>query len=150
MDGKRRFWPLGSGTNDGGSFWQGRGRLVFVGAAAAFYFGVAPHWPTEQHLRLELGDNARTTTEVVVRCRTPDAAEAGDARQVTFHYAKGQAPRIVSYEPRLVSGDYVVEIEITFDDSHDPPDSHMAMTRRRLKLDGNATTTIDLSGERGS
>lgn len=110
-----------------------RGRLVFVGIGAAVYVWLGPRWPTEQHLRIALGDAGERVEEVTVRCA---AAETGAdwAREVTFRYAKGQAPRIVSYEPRLKSGEYLVEIEIRTDDDR------VLTTDRRVRLEGGATS----------
>jgi len=114
-----------------------------VAAGAAFYFLIAPRWPTDQHLRLVLGDQAPKIAEVRVRCGNGGGDGGGDwAREVTFRYAKGQAPRILSYEPRLKSGEYLVEIEVKTDDER------VVTTDRRVSLEGSSTS-IDLSGEAG-
>jgi hypothetical protein len=119
--------------------------LVFVGLGALIYFSLAAKWPTEQRLHLALGDRALRVVEVRVRCggTTADGNRAkGDdwAAEVMFHYAKGQAPRIVSYEPRLANGEYLVEIEVTTDEGR------VLTTDRRVRLLGG-TTSIDLSTE---
>jgi hypothetical protein len=65
-----------------------------------------------------LGDASPRVEEVTLRFAKSDSSSADDwLREVTFRYAKGGAPRIVSYEPRLASGDYLVEIEIHSDDT---------------------------------
>jgi hypothetical protein len=119
--------------------------MLFIGAGAAFYFGLGPRWPTDQHLRVSLGNDAPRVTEVTVRCALDDVRPGdGDpdwVREVTFRYAKGQAPRILSYEPRLASGDYLVEIEEKTDEAG------AFTTDRHAHLSGG-TTTFDLS--RGS
>jgi hypothetical protein len=109
--------------------------LLFVAVGAAFYFTLAPHWPADQHVRLVLGERAPRALEVTLRC----AAGSGDdwLREVTFRYAKGSAPRIVSYEPRLVRGDYLVEVEIHNDDGR------VVIFDRHVTLAGG-TTSIDL------
>jgi hypothetical protein len=111
--------------------------LVFVGAGAAVYFSLSPKCPTEQSLRLMLGEQAPHVEEVRVRC-----GEGSDwAREVTFYYAKGQAPRIVSYEPRLANGEYLVEIDVKTDDAR------VQTADRRVRLEGGSTS-IDLSRPR--
>jgi hypothetical protein len=135
-----QIWPLAKETTKPRFFWGGRIRLLFLGAGLLAYFLFAPAWPTEQHLRIKLGDGRDVIEEVRVRC----ASGAGDsnadwAREVTFRYAKGQAPRIVGYEPRLASGDYLVEIEQT------TSDGHVRTTDRRVRLEGGTTTSIDVS-----
>jgi hypothetical protein len=120
MEGPRRLLPL-----------------VFLGVGATVYFSLLPKWPMEQRLRIALGDQAPRVEEVRVRC-----GEGSDwAREVTFHYAKGQAPRIVAYEPRLANGDYLVEIEVKTDDAR------VLTTDRHLRLEGGSTS-IDLSRPR--
>jgi hypothetical protein len=118
--------------------WRRRGRIAFLGLGIALYFLLAPKAPNDQRLRLRLGDTAPGVSEVRVRSRSAGSADGDWEREVTFHYAKGQAPRIVSYEPRLANGDYLVEIELKTDDSP------ALVTDRRVKLEGNSTT-IDLS-----
>jgi hypothetical protein len=111
--------------------------ILFLGAGAAVYFSVSPKWPSEQNLRIALGDQAPRVEEVRVRC-----GEGSDwAREVTFHYAKGHAPRMVSYEPRLANGEYLVEIEVRTDDAR------VWTEDRRVRLEGGSTS-IDLSRQR--
>jgi hypothetical protein len=124
---------------------MGRVRLLFLCAGVLAYLALAPRWPSEQRLRIRLGEGREAVTELRVRCAnagTREADAASDwAREVTFHYAKGQAPRIVSYEPRLTSGDYVVEIEQT------TIDGRVRTEDRRVRLEGGSTTSIDVSGD---
>ena len=58
-------------------------------------------------------------------------------REASFRYAPGQAPRIVTHEPRLPDGDYTVEIDIA-------ASNERATLRRRVTL-GGGSTSIDLS-----
>ena len=116
--------------------------MLLIGAGAAVYFSLASRWPADQHLRIVLGDSAPRVDEIRVRCgpRGGASREDGDwAREVTFRYGKGAAPRIVSYEPRLVPGDYLVEIEVKTDDAR------VLTTDHNIQLAGG-TTSIDLSG----
>jgi hypothetical protein len=62
------------------------------------------------------------------------------AREATFRFPDGNAPRIVTHEPRLADGDYVVEIDILSRFA-----SHSTTFERRVTFQGN-TTSIDLSG----
>jgi hypothetical protein len=118
---------------------QGRLPLLLVAAGAAVVFALAPRWPTDQELRFRLGDQASRVEEVRVRCGLVEGGGAGDwAREVTFHYANGHAPRIVSYEPRLANGEYLVEIEVKTDDAR------VLTTDRRVRLEGGSTS-IDLA-----
>ena len=111
--------------------------ILFLGAGAAVYFSLSPKWPSEQSLHIALGDQAPRVEEVRVRC-----GEGSDwAREVTFHYAKGHAPRMVSYEPRLANGEYLVEIEVRTDDAR------VRTEDRRVRLEGGSTS-IDLSRQR--
>ena len=61
-------------------------------------------------------------------------------REAAFRFPVGSAPRIVTHEPRLADGDYVVEIEI----QTAPLRNAGATLRRRITLQGG-TTSIDLS-----
>jgi hypothetical protein len=112
--------------------------LLFIAIGAAFYFTLAPHWPADQHVRIVLGERAPRVEEVTLRCATSERSSSDDwLREVTFRYAKGSAPRIVSYEPRLVRGDYLVEVEIHSDDGR------VVTLDRHVTLAGG-TTSIDL------
>ena len=111
--------------------------MLCVGVGAAVYLSLAPKWPQDQHLRVVLGDDAPRIQSVRVRCGKDGEGEW--MREVTFRYGKGAAPRIVSYEPRLVPGDYLVEIEVKTDDAR------VATTDHNIQLAGG-TTSIDLSG----
>ena len=114
--------------------------MLLIGAGAAVYFSLASRWPADQHLRVVLGDSAPSVDEVRIRCGQRGGASRGDdwAREVTFRYGKGEAPRIVSYEPRLASGPYLLEIEVETDDGH------VETTDRHIQLAGG-TTSIDLA-----
>jgi hypothetical protein len=119
------------------------GLLVLAGAMLALYLYLGPKMPKDQVIHLVLGDAAPTVTEVAVRYRptavsgvSPDAGNAEWSREVTFEYAKGAAPRVVTHQARLPDGDYLVEIEVVHD-------SARAVTTRVVRLGG--TTSIELS-----
>jgi hypothetical protein len=112
--------------------------VLFLGVGAVVYLSLAHQWPTDQHLRLVLGDVSARVEEVTLRCARSEPGSSDDwLREVTFHYAKGGAPRIVSYEPRLTDGDYLVQIETRTDDVR------VLTYDRRVRLAGG-TTSIDL------
>ncbi|MFO0678399.1 MAG: hypothetical protein U0169_17815 [Polyangiaceae bacterium] len=79
--------------------------------------------PKDQPLRFVLGDAAPRVVEFQVRyaptsgkSRTSGHGAGGDveeiARDARFRYSGGTAPRIVSHNPRLADGEYVVEVEL--------------------------------------
>lgn len=123
---------------------QGRRRvasfaIVAVGLALLVFF--TNKVPREQVVRIVLGDAAPRVTEVHVRYaertgKTPDAH--GDwLREASFRFTPEKAPRIVSHEPRLADGDYVVEIDVQ---TGEKP----ATIERRVTLSGG-TTSLDVS-----
>ena len=115
---------------------------LFLGA-----FGVAlalsRHWPTDQSVHVVLGDGAARATELRIRYADLSSGHDDWQREATFRYAAGHAPRIVSHEPRLTSGEYDVEIEVNVTDG--PTASHTVTTTRRVTLSGGSTS-VDLSG----
>ena len=107
--------------------------LLALGALAFFVLG--PKWPQDQSVRIVLGSRAPDVEELRVRYAERGAEEL--VREATFRYPKGGAPRIVSHEPRLPNGDYLVEIDLGFEHGH-------AETRRMVTL-GGGSTSIDVS-----
>jgi hypothetical protein len=121
-------------------------RLFPLGIAAAgiaVYLFLSSRAPTDQAIRIILGDAAPQVTEVdmhyVAASGSPGVSPAEEAaRGVTFHYAPGAAPRIVSHEPRLATGEYVVEMEFVL------ASDHRVSVERRVTLQGGSTS-IDVS-----
>ena len=114
--------------------------LVMLAAGAALYFTLAPRWPKDQTLHVVLGDAAPRVTEVALRYHEGDAPPAEDwTREASFRYALNSAPRVITHEPRLPDGDYVVEIDLV-------SPSGRATVRRRVALQGG-TASIDVSRE---
>jgi hypothetical protein len=116
--------------------------FLFLLAATAIYLMLAPKMPHDQVLRFVLGDAAPRLIELDVRYAEAEAAKSTEnaedwTREATFRFAEGSAPRIVTHEPRLANGDYVVEIETQ-------TASQRGTLRRRVTLQGG-TTSIDLS-----
>jgi hypothetical protein len=113
-------------------------RLLLLGAGLFIAMLFARHWPKEQTVHYVLGDGAARVEEVEARWAEGRSSEDW-TREVTFRYAPGQAPRIVTQEPRLPDGDYTVEIEIA------AADAARNVVRRNVTLAGGGSTSIDLA-----
>ena len=109
--------------------------LLLAFAALAFFALLEPKWPKDQSVRVVLGNLAPLVEELQVRYAERGSEEL--VREATFRYPKGGAPRIVSHEPRLPNGDYLVEIDLGFEHGH-------TETRRTVTL-GGGSTSIDVS-----
>jgi hypothetical protein len=97
--------------------------MVFLGLALAglvAYFVLAPAVPRRQSVHVVLGDAAPRVGEIRLRYapeteatrKNHDAIVEDWTREAAFRFSDGGAPRIVTHEPELADGDYVVEIEI--------------------------------------
>ena len=115
--------------------------LIAVATALAVYFVLAPRWPKDQVVHIVLGDAAPRIEEVRVRYADASAPENAEdwTREASFRYALNSAPRVITHEPRLPDGDYVVEIDLV-------SPSGRATARRRVALQGG-TASIDVSRE---
>lgn len=114
--------------------------LLLLGALFVFYM-ISRSAPHDQTVHFLLGDAAPRVEEVRVRYGEDKPNEAEEwTREVSFRFPREKAPRIVTHEPRLANGDYVVEIELA---SHEQRSTRITL-RRRVKLEGGATT-IDVS-----
>jgi hypothetical protein len=110
---------------------------LFLAAGVGTALLLARSAPHDQTVHYVLGDAAVGVEEMVVRWAGAD----GDwMRQVTYDYARGGAPRIVTHELRLADGDYTVEFEIAAS-----PEAAHRVFRRRVNLSGGATS-IDVAG----
>lgn len=109
--------------------------LLLAVAALAFFSLLEPKWPKDQSVRVVLGNLAPTVEEVRVRYAERGSEEL--VREATFRYPKGGAPRIVSHEPRLPNGEYLVEIDLAFE--------HGRTEARRTVTLGGGSTSIDVS-----
>jgi hypothetical protein len=113
--------------------------LLVPAVAAAGTLG--PRWPHDQVLRYDLGDAAPRVERLDVRLSfgpspgRPSTAEEV-AREASFRYPAGRAPRIVTHEARLADGDYTLEVDVS-------AAGRQASTRRHVTLSGG-TTTLDL------
>jgi hypothetical protein len=117
-------------------------RGVIVIAAAAVFLTLASRWPRDNVVHVVLGAAAPGVADL--HLRYAPVAKNGPigvedwARDTDFRFPEGTAPRVVTHEPRVADGDYVVEIEIL-------KASHaIVKVQRRVTLAGG-TTSIDVS-----
>jgi hypothetical protein len=107
------------------------GPLFLVAALLAIWLVLGRSVPSDQVIHVVLGDAAARVTELRLRYLPSESGgDAEIAREASFRYAAGQAPRIVTHEPRLAGGDYMVEIEVS-------EGNDRALVRRKVKLDGS-------------
>jgi hypothetical protein len=114
-------------------------RVLIPVAALAVASILARDWPKDQTVHYVLGDAAPRVEQVDARWATDtDAKHDTWTREATFHYGPGQAPRIVTHEPRLADGNYTVEIEIVAQN-----DQRSTVTRHVVL--GGGVTSIELA-----
>lgn len=120
-------------------------RLVLFGAALAAVLFLARRVPRAQTIHYVLGDGAPRVEEVDARWEEQSAAHGDWSREVTFRYAPGSAPRVVTHEPNMANGDYTVEIDLLAASPgpiSEPRDRRSL--QRRVTLAGGVTS-IDLT-----
>jgi hypothetical protein len=106
--------------------------VLAAGGLVAAY--LASRSPRDQHVKLVLGAGADQVTGLEVQY----VADDGDtARDVRMAFPAGQAPRVVSHEPKLADGDYSLRIAL------DTREGRRAV-ERRVTL-GGGTTQVDLA-----
>ena len=112
------------------------GSLVFlaVGLGIAWYLG--QNGPQEQHVHVILNERAPLVTGVSLQYT---AANGDVANETSFHYSPGQAPRIVSHDPKIPSGDYKLKVDV------DLPDSRKTVEKQVTLKGGSAQ--VDVSRE---
>jgi hypothetical protein len=118
------------------------GRLVLVAGAAAVFATFASRWPKDNVVHVVLGPEAPDVEDL--HLRYAPAPKNGPmvedwTRETEFRFPGGSAPRIVTHEPRVADGDYVVEIEIV-----KAPEHAIVRLQRRVTLAGGATS-IDVT-----
>jgi hypothetical protein len=116
--------------------------LVALAGALLAARPLAQRWPKEQTIHYVLGDAAGRVTELDARWADGNArAASGDpadeawARQATFHYDSGTAPRIVTHVPRLPDGDYTVEIDLVSAHERSTVTRHVTLAGGSTSLD---------------
>lgn len=123
-------------------------KVLLLPAAALVVAGVLSRdLPKAQTVHYVLGDGAPRVEEV--DARWTDNKDT-DMRDATFHYAPGQAPRVITHEPRLPDGDYDVEVQIVAQDGTSPASPERGQntlarqTVRRHVVLGGGVTSISL------
>jgi hypothetical protein len=117
--------------------------LALVVPAVAAGATLKPRWPKDQSVRYDLGSAAGRVEELDARWAPQDGkAPSGHgeddwAREATFRYGSGRAPRVVSHDLSLADGDYALEVELR-------ADGRSSLVHRRVTLQGGVTT-IDLA-----
>ncbi|WP_394829277.1 hypothetical protein [Pendulispora albinea] len=130
------------------------GAILLVGG-----FLVAPQLPKDQTVHVVLGNGAARVKELQIRyfgplptdvahgagaagrSAAPSATAGYFAREATFRYGQDvHAPRIVDHAPRLVDGDYLVEVSLVTDHGNGP----VQPVQRYVHLSGERTTSIDV------
>ncbi len=116
-------------------------RIVGLVAVAAIFLTLASRWPRDNVVHIVLGAAAGQVERATLRyAPAPKNGPMVEdwTREVTFGFPGGSAPRVITHEPRVADGDYVVEIEIL-------KTSHaIVRTQRRVALEGG-TTSVDVS-----
>jgi len=107
--------------------------LLFVALGAGVYFLLSPRFPKDQSVNVVLGDRAPSVTEVSVRYASQKEPDL--VRDVSLHFDKGKAPRVVHHEARLPDGEYLVTIEVRGDD--------VWTKERHVHLEGGTTTQLE-------
>jgi hypothetical protein len=114
--------------------------LLFGAVGVGAYFFLAPRFPKDQSVNVVLGDRAPQVTEVTMRYASQKDADL--RRDVSFHFDKGKAPRVVHHEARLPDGDYLVTIEMR---GAANGEDDVWTKERRVRLEGGSTTQIEAS-----
>ncbi len=112
---------------------------LLVAAALAVATVLGKHWPRDQTVHYVLGSAAERVEEIDASWIAGDKDDESQEslRDVSFRYAPGHAPRVVTHEPRLPDGDYTVKIEIV-------AESRRNVVQRHVRL-GGGPTSIDLA-----
>jgi hypothetical protein len=110
-----------------------RGAIVVLaaGVALAAWVALGPNAPKDNTVRLVLGDKSAEVTELDLRYSDGDEV----VRDATLRYPEG-APRVVSHEVRIKTGEYRLEVVAKSKSGPKTLD-------RRLRLEGG-TTQVDL------
>jgi hypothetical protein len=89
-------------------------RLLFLVVAAVVAVVLSRRWPEDQVVHVVLGDVSPRVAELRVRYAEASGGPGDDwQREVSFRFALGKAPRVVDHGPRLASGWYNVEVDVS-------------------------------------
>jgi len=112
------------------------GSLIFLACGIGIAMWLGQNGPQDQHVHVILNERAPIVTNVSLQYVT---AKGDVANETSFHYSPGQAPRIVSHDPKIPSGDYKLKVDV------DSPDSRKTV-EKQVTLKGGSTQ-VDCSRE---
>ncbi len=116
-------------------------RLAIVGVGAAIALVYAQKSPKDQHLRFSLGDAAPAVTALEVAYLAAEGGGGEPVRETRLAWEAGRAPRVVSHDPSLADGAYLLRI------GADTREGRRTV-ERQVTL-GGGTTQVDLSAALG-
>lgn len=109
--------------------------ILFVAGGALVASYLASKSPRDQHVSLVLGAAAPEIMQLEIQYVAPDGDLARDARMT---FGASGAPRVVSHEPQLTDGDYLLRIDL------ETSRQGRRSVERRVSL-GGGTTQVDLA-----
>lgn len=108
------------------------GSLVFLAFGLGVAMWLSQNGPQEQHVHVILNERAPTVTGVSLQY----VASNGDvANETSFRYAPGQAPRIVSHDPKIPSGDYQLKVDVDLGDSRKSVEKQVTLKGGSAQVD---------------
>lgn len=87
------------------------GSLVFLAVGLAIAMALGQLAPSEQHIHVILGNRAPEVTAVTLQY-VAGAGSGEIADETSFRYEAGKAPRIVSHDPKLSTGEYRLTVDV--------------------------------------
>ena len=94
--------------------------------------------PRDQTVEVVLGASAPLVEDLELRYGEPGAPDAERDRVVSFHFARGSAPRVVHHEPRLPDGTCELTAQLS-------AAGQSTTVRRKIELHAGGSTSVDLS-----
>jgi hypothetical protein len=115
------------------------GSLVFLAFGIGVAMWLGQNGPQDQHVHVILNERAPVVTGVSLQYVT---AKGDVANETSFRYSPGQAPRIVSHDPKIPSGDYKLRVDV---DTANSPESRKTVEKQVTLKGGSAQ--VDCSRE---
>ena len=111
--------------------------VLSLALAVGVAIWLARRSPTDQTIHYVLGNEASRVEELDARWDdNPSADGPRDwVREAKYRYQPGTAPRIITHEPRLRNGDYLVELEVALAG----PLPSRAVLHKHIHLTGGVT-----------
>ncbi|MFO0741184.1 MAG: hypothetical protein U0270_35115 [Labilithrix sp.] len=114
------------------------GSLVFLAFGLGVAMWLGQNGPQEQHVHVILNERAPIVTGVSLQYV---GANGDVANETSFHYRPGQAPRIVSHDPRIPSGEYRLRVDVDTTQA-DSPDSRKSVEKQVTLKGGSAQVDV--------